>query len=275
METENPIRIPFDPIDTKIPILRCYNNYKSLTYKEFKNWDLNNDLKYVINGRYPLNLIHNNSYFLVFNNTNGLNNYMNEVSNKEVKINETFLSFQPVFSLTDYLRFLYPIFMPDLEELPDLIRLSTHSVPKNTSKNEKHLRMQTIEQLLNNRTKAFDSSEFANVSSTLKGISSQLESILNTGNINYPTISRSNCVILRNIPHKINSYKLRDFFWDLDWHSDEEKQIRAIMTEKTTLFTIYVLVFENHSSALKCIQRSNGNHLFYDKSLPLVTAELL
>lgn len=264
----------FKPIKTEIPVLRCYNRYSSITFEDFKKLDKKNGLKYTVNGRYPFNLIHTNSYYLFFKDVDSLNSYLEETSNNN-RLNETYLSFTHPERLSTYINNLVPRFMPDLDDLPEIISLSSKSKPKILRDGSMpHSSEERLANILKERQNSLHSYSGLN-KTLLMDISFRLQHLSNPDIINYPTISRSNCVILRNVPSRIDSRKILDFLWDLDWSHHESLQLRPMMVDRITHFSTYVLCFANRYNASQCIRRIDGNHLFYDSNLPIVTAEFL
>ncbi|VEU20682.1 DEKNAAC101591 [Brettanomyces naardenensis] len=227
------------------------------------------EIQQIIKARYAPNLMPTGTYYLIFKDNEQSGRYYNFVNEGSRRINGNFASFEFVPDFSTCLKYVYTPVLPDLKYLPELIELArSHHAD-------------IVDQLLEKRIELVKRSGGL-VASTLVTLNESLllrkysEGELKVGEKRTDKlIDRSHCVILRDVPHKIEGAKIKDFLWDLKWYEVEELNLRRIFTDQTTGLSVYVLIFETYKDAKRCVRKLDNERLFYDKSLPVVRAELL
>lgn len=262
-------------VKTHVPALRCHMNYTSLNLTDFTNIAPECAPLKVINGRFASNLRHTNDYFLIFKCTDELQEYFRYTQG--TKINELDVRFKEMNDFVHYFRFMYPNYMPDLDDLGDLLTLARKSAIINDKSKAKELRS-SLKLLLEKRKDAYSRYDLPNGFKLLEYSSSLSHFITKkygSFTLRFPQISRDNCVILNNYPANIRLEKIVEFLWDLNWYEDSSLRIRKIFVDKTTHFATLVLCFNSSGDANICVRRLNNKNLFYNKKLPVLSAEVM
>lgn len=262
-------------VKTHVPVLRCHMRYKHLTKDDFST--INSDCApyKVINGRYASNLAHTSDYFLFFHNVEQLQEYFKYTQTPS--FNGMKLNCKEVNDFVNYMRFMYPNYLPDLDDLGDLLTIARKSAVIKDKLKAKELRL-SLKLLLEKRTEAYERYNMPNkerLEESSKILSKFITKKYGSFSLQFPQVPRSNCVVLKNFPSAINHEKLLDFLWDLKWHNHDELHVRETFVHKETNFATLVLCFDSPQDAAICIHRLNNQHLFYNSKLPVVSAEPL
>lgn len=237
-------------------------------------------LEEVIKGRYSSNLWPTGNYYLIFTDSKHSNSFWTLANDANRRLNGSYASFDFVPDFSECLKYVYTPILPDLKNLSRLISLSfkqTGDLGK-TEVNS-HDRQEVLRKILDKRLNFIRRSD-SPISSAILSINESLllESSVSgklPQNLPGKPIDRCNCVILRNVPHNIAQTKIKDFLWDLKWYKVDELNLRKVYTDKTSQLSTYVLIFDSPKDAVRCVEKCNHQHLFYDESLPVSEAELL
>lgn len=280
-ESSSALRPELYNINAELPVLRSHIASRTLSAADFQRVNPEVPLEYVIRGRYAANLVPTDDYFLVFDSTDALKEYYRACIVGDWKLDGSRVNAKPMktHDFVASLRFLYPNFLPDLQDLPHLISVARNSAREYPPKKSP---LQSLQQLLQSRyaslRKYYPLEEKQTLLEQAELLAATTEQQFEknepceSGGIK---VQRSCCVILRNVPAKISIRKITDFFWDLAWFSEPSKRVRPIFTDKTSHLTTYMLCFADPASASRCFRRADGSHLFFDTVLPVVSAELL
>lgn len=256
---------------TQVPVLRCFNVHSTLAQEDFQQLCPEVPIKQVIRGRHALNLMRSDAYFLVFKDVTTLQEYHGHFARRKPLLNQDHVGLKPANDLVNQLRFLYPKYLPDLDDLPALVLLGKKS-RDHDKHNDFNSVQKSLDQLLHSRRLDFKRYASTEVGLELARIASQLQQ---GDKIAYPTIKRDSCVILKNFPANITHQKITDFLWDLGWNSATCSAIREVFVDNFTNLSTLVLIFDNNADAVACVERTNNYHLFYDPALPVVSSEIL
>lgn len=262
-------------VKTHVPVLRCHMSYTSLSHADFSELAPEYAPTKVINGRYVSNLLHTNDYFLIFKSIDELQQYFKY--SQGTKINELDVRLKEINDFAHYMRFLYPNFMPDLDDLGDLLTIARRSAIIDNKVKAKDFRT-SLKLLLEKRTEAYsryDLSAATQLSEYSLLLSDFITKKYGSFTLRFPQISRSNCVVLHNFPARIRLEKLTEFLWDLNWYDKSTLRIRKIFVNRSTNLATLILCFNTSEDANHCVRRLHNQNLFYNKKLPVLSAEIL
>lgn len=266
-------KLPFDTAKTnQTPVLKLHLSSAFMNAMDFTRLitpELRNQLeiRQVIKGRYMPNLQPDGDYYLFFNNFQDASKYWNLTNKEARRLNGNYASFEFVPDISRHFAHLYTPFLPDLQGLPELIKLA---------------RKQDSSKLIDVLTQRYMETIKNQPSTILQALNESVllqkyaDNDLKLGHDRPSrTISRSHCVIFRNVPENISQDTIRDFLWNLKWYEVEELNLRRIFVNPTTKLATYVMVFQTSKDAQRCVQICDNQPLFYNTKLPTVEAELL
>lgn len=257
--------MPFDAADKelKFPILRSFIPTKSLGFQDFQALNPNVPIKYIIKGRFPYNLYPANQYYLIFNNMEDLNKFHGSYLQSNFFLNGHAVNFKPIprKSFTYHLRYCISKDLPLFKDSKELVDMGMQE-----AKHSAHFK-ESMKKFMNSWSKNGPDMFLRKISrlQQRQGSAQTIDDYL---------LDRSHCVVLKNIPMNIHAEKINDFLWDLVWYRHHQNVI-PVVTDPSTHFTTYLLLFDTRESATTAINRFNGNHLFFNSALPIVEAESL
>lgn len=265
------------PVDSKHAentFFHTYHPCKSLVKEDFQQILPQTPIKYVCNERYSGLMLHTGNYLVSFYSHEDLTKYSLHIMNYDSKLLSVPFKTEmgrdiPMQNLTN----LFPSILPELEDLPAIFRNRTEEEIKGLFK-QKLNHLNAME-----KTDRKESYQFINHYKYLRSSLDSLNNHMTSSDeldcsVSFRPFSRSQCLIVSNVPYKIEVPRIIDsHLWDLKLY--ESFPYRRSWTDLTRWRATDVIVFQTPEDASVALKRFNNQHILYNETNPRVKAELL